>query len=77
MAQQSFIETTEAPSLYENLDKMSVFEMLKGMNEEDKKVPFAVETALPQIEAFVIAAYERCVAQLQEICPRENRSRRL
>ncbi len=59
MAQQYFIETTEAPSLYENLDKMSVFDMLKGMNDEDKKVPFAVETALPQIEAFVTAAYER------------------
>lgn len=59
MVQESFIQTTEAASLYENLDKMSVYEMLKGMNEEDKKVPYAVETALSQIEAFVTAAYER------------------
>ena len=29
------------------------------MNAEDKKVPLAVEAALPQIEAFVTAAYER------------------
>lgn len=59
MVKQSFVQTTEAPSLYDNLDKMSVSEILKSMNEEDKKVPFAVEAALPQIEAFVTAAYER------------------
>lgn len=59
MVKQTFIQTTEAPSPHDNLDKMSVSEMLKSMNEEDKKVPFAVETALPQIEAFVKAAYER------------------
>ena len=29
------------------------------MNEEDKKIPLAVEAALPQIEAFVTTAYER------------------
>lgn len=59
MTQQSFTQTTEAPSLYDNLDKMSVSELLKNMNDEDKKVPLAVEQALPQIEAFVTAAYER------------------
>jgi hypothetical protein len=57
--QQVFIQTTEAASLYDNLDKMSVSELLKSMNEEDKKVPNAVEAALPQIEAFVTAAYNR------------------
>lgn len=59
MTQQSFTQTTEAPSLYDNLDKMSVSELLKNMNDEDKKVPIAVEQALPQIESFVTAAYER------------------
>ncbi len=59
MVKQSFVQTTEAPSLYDNLEKMSVSEMLKNMNDEDKKVPFAVEVALPQIEALVKAAYER------------------
>ncbi len=59
MVKQSFVQTTEAPSLYDNLDKMSIAEMLQSMNAEDKKVPFVVEDALPQIEAFVKAAYER------------------
>ena len=54
-----FIQTTEEPSLYDHLDKMSVQQMLKSMNEEDKKVPLAVESALTQIEVFVKAAYER------------------
>ena len=54
-----FIQTTEEPSLYDNLDKMSVQQMLKSMNEEDKKVPLAVESALTQIEVFVKAAYKR------------------
>lgn len=59
MEQPTFIQTTEAPSLYDDIDKMSVFDLLKSMNDEDKKVPNAVEKALPQIEAFVTAAYER------------------
>ncbi len=59
MEQPTFIQTTEAASLYESLDKMSVHDLLKSMNEEDKKVPYAVEKALPQIELFVKMAYER------------------
>ncbi len=51
--------TTEAASHYNNLELMSTAELLKAMNAEDKKVPLAVEAALPQIEAFVAAAYER------------------
>jgi N-acetylmuramic acid 6-phosphate etherase len=51
--------TTEAASHYNNLELMSVAELLHAMNAEDKKVPLAVEAALPQIEAFVTAAYER------------------
>jgi N-acetylmuramic acid 6-phosphate etherase len=53
------IFTTEAASNYDNLDTMSTAALLNAMNEEDKKVPFAVEKALPQIEAFVNAAYQR------------------
>jgi N-acetylmuramic acid 6-phosphate etherase len=59
MVKQTFTQTTEAPSLYENLEKMPLHDLLKSMNEEDKKVPTAVENALPQIEAFVEAAYKR------------------
>ena len=51
--------TTEAASHYDNLERMPVKGLLHAMNAEDKKVPLAVEAALPQIEAFVTAAYER------------------
>ena len=57
--QQTFTQTTEAASLHENLDKKSIAELLQKMNDEDKKVPSAVQAALPQIEAFVTAAYAR------------------
>jgi len=40
-----------------NIDKMSAIEIAKIINEEDKKVAFAVETALPRIaEAIEIMA---------------------
>ena len=45
--------TTEETSHYDNLDKMSVSEILKGINQEDRTVPDAVEKAIPQIEALV------------------------
>lgn len=45
--------TTEQASLYDHLEKMSVGEILKNINNEDKKVPLAVEKAIPQIEAVV------------------------
>ena len=46
---------TESASNYRHLDKMSVAELLFNMNKEDKTVPFAVEKAIPQIEALVNA----------------------
>jgi N-acetylmuramic acid 6-phosphate etherase len=50
---------TESPSAYDNLEKMGTAELLHSMNNEDKKVPEAVEKSLPQIEKFIEAAYER------------------
>ncbi len=50
---------TETASFYDNLEKMDVGTLLTAINDEDKKVPQAVEKALPQIEAFVNAAYAR------------------
>ncbi len=44
---------TESSSLYRNLEKMSVRELLENINREDQTVPFAVQKALPQIEALV------------------------
>ena len=46
----SFIRTTEQSSKYEHLEKMTVEELLRNINSEDKTVPLAIEKALPQIE---------------------------
>jgi N-acetylmuramic acid 6-phosphate etherase len=50
---------TEQESKYKDIDQMSVIEILKGINNEDKLVPLAVEKALPQIEKLAIAVAER------------------
>jgi N-acetylmuramic acid 6-phosphate etherase len=57
----AFIKTTEQASKYEHLEKMSVKELLNNINTEDKTVPFAVENALPQIEALV----EQIIAKMK------------
>ena len=44
---------TESSSHYDNLEKMSVRELLEGINNEDKTVPYAVEKCIPQIEVLV------------------------
>ncbi|RZJ33543.1 MAG: N-acetylmuramic acid 6-phosphate etherase [Flavobacterium sp.] len=54
-----FTKTTEQPSHYQNLEKMSVAELLANMNREDQTVPLAVEKALPQIEAVVLQIIEK------------------
>jgi len=48
-----FIKTTEKESHYNHLEKMGVNKLLVNINKEDKTVPYAVEKALPQIEALV------------------------
>ncbi|MEY3053406.1 MAG: hypothetical protein RLY31_3191 [Bacteroidota bacterium] len=53
---------TEQPSGYRHLERMSVGELLHHINEEDKKVPLAVEKALPALEALV----DRVVTQLRD-----------
>lgn len=50
---------TESESNYSDLDGMSTHELLAGINAEDAKVHLAVEAILPNIEAFVNAAFER------------------
>ena len=50
---------TEQESKYNDIDKMSVLEILSNINAEDKTVPQAVEKALPQIEKLVSAVAER------------------
>ncbi|MCI2227766.1 N-acetylmuramic acid 6-phosphate etherase [Polaribacter sp. MSW13] len=46
----TFIKTTEQDSNYNQLEKMSLADLLTNINNEDKTVPFAVEKSLPQIE---------------------------
>ena len=48
-----FVKISEQPSLYNDLEKKSIGEILHDINNEDKKVALAVEKALPQIEKLV------------------------
>jgi N-acetylmuramic acid 6-phosphate etherase len=52
-------KVTERSSNYQDLDKMSVQEILTGINQEDHTVPAAVARAIPQIEALVTALVPR------------------
>jgi N-acetylmuramic acid 6-phosphate etherase len=47
------ISITELPSNFEDLDKMTVNELLTNINHEDAKVHVAVKKALPQIEKLI------------------------
>lgn len=47
------ISITESSSNFENLDRMSVLELLVNINHEDSKVHVAVRKAIPQIEKLV------------------------
>ena len=51
--------TTEQDSNYTDLEKMSVAELLHGMNKEDKTVPLAVEKVIPAIEKVVNVIVEK------------------
>lgn len=55
----TFVKISEHPSLYNDLEKKSVGELLRDMNNEDKKVPLAVEKAIPQIEKLVTEIVKR------------------
>jgi len=50
---------TEAPSNFTNLEKMSVKELLCGINQEDAQVHVAVGKAIPKIEEFVSQLVDR------------------
>ena len=50
---------TEQPSHYDNLEKMSVGELLQHINEEDALVAEAVRKVLPEIQALVEAIEPR------------------
>ncbi len=53
------LHITERPSAFEDLEKMSVNELLGSINQEDAKVALAVSKVLPQIEALTERILER------------------
>ena len=57
----SFIKTTEEDSYYNHLEKMSISEIVKNINSEDKTIPLAVEKAIPEIETLI----QRLVTKLE------------
>ncbi|MCC8112943.1 MAG: N-acetylmuramic acid 6-phosphate etherase [Bacteroidales bacterium] len=55
----SFVKISEQDSLYDHLESKSVEELLHDINNEDKKVAYAVEKAIPQVEKLVTGIVER------------------
>jgi len=53
------ISTTESESLYHDLEKMSVRELLESINTEDQKVPLIIRRSIPEIEKLVEAIVSR------------------
>ena len=47
------MKVTESNSLYHHLEKMSTQELLRNINQEDRKVSEVVQHAIPQIEKLV------------------------
>lgn len=62
----TFRKITEEPSYYDNLESMSVSELLRSINTEDHRVADAVERCLPEITALV-----------EQLLPRLKRGGRL
>ncbi len=57
-----FVKVTEQASHHRHLEKMSVLQIISGINEEDKNVAHAVEQALPQVEKLIDAAADKMLA---------------
>lgn len=53
------MSTTESSSSYQHLEKMSVLDLLTGINREDKTVPDAIAKILPDIAALVAVIVEK------------------
>jgi len=53
---------TEQPSYYRHLEKMSVKDIVKYINDEDKKVAKAVEKVLPKVESLIEATVKKLEA---------------
>jgi N-acetylmuramic acid 6-phosphate etherase len=53
------VSTTESTSYYENLEHMSVQDLLTNINREDKSVPLAIEKVIPQIASLINVIVEK------------------
>ncbi|HEX9512360.1 MAG TPA: N-acetylmuramic acid 6-phosphate etherase [Puia sp.] len=58
----TFEKVTEESSRYHDLEKMSIREILTGINREDREVPDAVEKAIPQIERLAAVITDKMLA---------------
>jgi N-acetylmuramic acid 6-phosphate etherase len=52
-------KTTESDSHYQNLEKMSVMELLENINKEDQTVALTVKKSIPAIEALTQVIVEK------------------
>ena len=59
---KNLVSITESSSNFDNLEKMTVMELLTNINEEDSKVHLAVREAIPMIEVLV----SKIVIRMQE-----------
>lgn len=48
---------SEWSSYYSNIESMTTSEILNNINQEDQKIALVIQSAIPQIEAFVDAVY--------------------
>lgn len=53
---------TESESNFNNLENLSIAELLQGINQEDQSVAFSVQKALPQIQKALEAIVEKMQA---------------
>ncbi len=53
------MSVTESSSHYNNLENLSIKELLEGINKEDQTIPMVVAKAIPQIEKLVARIVER------------------
>jgi N-acetylmuramic acid 6-phosphate etherase len=55
----NFKRTTEEPSIYNDIEKLSTISIISNINAEDKKVAFEVEKQIPHIGLLVDAAAQK------------------
>ncbi|HMR18933.1 MAG TPA: N-acetylmuramic acid 6-phosphate etherase [Sphingobacterium sp.] len=53
------VKITEQPSRHRHLEKMTIEEITRRINEEDKTVPYAIEKVLPQLNKLIEALVEK------------------